>query len=71
MILILDETKAEGENQNKYADYKEKLIDETVKITSVEPLICSKAEEVKIDNELINLMVKFANDLKIHNFRFF
>lgn len=71
VILILDETKAEGENQNKYADYKEKLIDETVKITSVEPLICSKAEEVKIDNELINLMVKFANDLKIHNFRFF
>ena len=28
IILILDEDKAEGENKKKYAEYKEKLIDE-------------------------------------------
>lgn len=39
VILILDEDKAEGDNKKKYADYKEKLIDETIVINSVEPLI--------------------------------
>ncbi|MCT8135653.1 KAP family P-loop domain protein, partial [Acinetobacter sp. T_3_1] len=36
VILILDESKTEEKNKEKYAEYKEKLIDETVKITSVE-----------------------------------
>jgi hypothetical protein len=30
IILILDEDKAEGDNKQKYADYKEKLVDETI-----------------------------------------
>ena len=69
IILILDEDKAEGENKKKYAEYKEKLIDEEIKITSVEPLIRAHAKD--IDEPLVNLMVKFADELEIHNFRFF
>ncbi|CAM2985779.1 P-loop NTPase fold protein [Acinetobacter celticus] len=69
VILILDESKAEGENKSKYAEYKEKLIDEEIKITSVEPLI--RANTKDIDEPLIELMVKFADGLEIHNFRFF
>ena len=69
IILILDEDKAEGENKKKYAEYKEKLIDETIKITSVEPLIRENAKD--IDEPLVGLMVKFADELDIHNFRFF
>lgn len=69
VILILDESKTDGENKNKYAEYKEKLIDETIKITSVEPLIRENTKE--IDKQLVNLMVKFADELEIHNFRFF
>lgn len=68
-ILILDEDKAEGENKKKYAEYKEKLIDETIKITSVEPLIRENAKD--IDGKLVDLMVEFAEKLEIHNFRFF
>ncbi|WP_349928284.1 P-loop NTPase fold protein [Acinetobacter sp. A1-4-2] len=71
VILILDESKTEEKNKEKYAEYKEKLIDETIKITSVEPLIRARAKEENIDEPLINLMVKFANELAIHNFRFF
>lgn len=71
IILILDESKTDQENEKKYAEYKEKLIGETIKITSVEPLIRVKAEEAEIDESLIALMVKFANELEIHNFRFF
>ncbi|MGG2096856.1 P-loop NTPase fold protein [Acinetobacter haemolyticus] len=69
VILILDEDKAEGDNKKKYADYKEKLIDETIVINSVEPLIRENAKD--IDDQLIDLMVEFANKLEIHNFRFF
>src|SRR5690606_16754555 len=63
------EDKAEGENKKKYAEYKEKLIDETIKITSVEPLIRVNIKD--IDDDLVNLIVEFANELEIHNFRFF
>ncbi|WP_180079508.1 MULTISPECIES: hypothetical protein [unclassified Acinetobacter] len=66
VVLILDEDKAEGENKKKYAEYKEKLIDETIKITSVEPLI--RANTKDIDDDLVNLMIKFAEELEIHNF---
>lgn len=69
IILILDETKTEEKNKEKYAEYKEKLIDETIKITSVEPLIRENAKD--IDDSLVDLMVKFADELGIHNFRFF
>ena len=69
IILILDEDKAEGENKKKYAEYKEKLIDETIIINSVEPLI--RANTLDMDEPLIELMVKFADELEIHNFRFF
>lgn len=69
VILILDESKTDGENNNKYAEYKEKLIDESIKINSVEPLIRENTKE--IDEPLVDLMVKFANELEIHNFRFF
>ena len=69
IILILDEAKTEGENQKKFAEYKEKLIDEEIKINSAEPLIRDKAKE--IDESLVDLMVKFADELNIHNFRFF
>lgn len=69
IILILDEDKAEGENKKKYAEYKEKLIDEEIKITSVELLIRVNAKD--IDEPLVSLMVKFADELEIHNFRFF
>ena len=69
VILILDESKAEGENKSKYAEYKEKLIDEEIKITSVEPLIRENATE--FDQQLIELMVEFADESEIHNFRFF
>jgi len=69
IILILDEDKAEGENKKKYAEYKEKLVDEEIKITSVEPLIRENTKD--IDNSLVDLMVKFADELEIHNFRFF
>lgn len=71
VILILDEDKTEDKNKEKYAEYKEKLIDENIKITSVEPLIRDKAKEVQMDKLLIDLMVKFADELEIHNFRFF
>ncbi len=69
VILILDESKNDEENKKKYAEYKEKLIDETIKITSVEPLIRENSDG--IDEDLIGLMVKFADELEIHNFRFF
>ncbi|RZG81528.1 KAP family P-loop domain protein [Acinetobacter sp. WCHAc060033] len=82
IILILDETKishekkgdgekkVEGESKkDKYSEYKEKLINETIKITSVEPLIRENVND--IDKQLVDLMVKFANELDIHNFRFF
>ena len=69
IILILDEDKAEGENKKKYAEYKEKLIDETIIINSVEPLIRANAQDM--DDRLVKLMVEFADELKIHNFRFF
>ncbi|WP_104513206.1 P-loop NTPase fold protein [Acinetobacter indicus] len=69
VILILDESKTEKENKRKYAEYKEKLIDEEIKITSVEPLLRENAKD--IDEPLIDLMVKFADELEIHNFRFF
>lgn len=69
VILILDEAKTEDENKKKYADYKEKLIDETIKITSVEPLIRANTED--LDEALIDLIVEFANEIEIHNFRFF
>ena len=69
IILILDESKTEDKNKEKYAEYKEKLIDETIKITSVEPLIRENTKD--IDEQLVDLMVKFADELKIHNFRFF
>lgn len=69
IILILDETKTEDKNKEKYSEYKEKLIDETIKITSVEPLIRANAKD--IDERLVDLMVKFADELDIHNFRFF
>ncbi|MGR0304591.1 P-loop NTPase fold protein [Acinetobacter beijerinckii] len=69
IILILDEDKAEGDNKQKYADYKEKLVDETIIINSVEPLIRKNAQD--IDDQLINLMIDFADKLEIHNFRFF
>ncbi|MCK6599833.1 MAG: hypothetical protein L6Q37_15820 [Bdellovibrionaceae bacterium] len=69
VILILDESKTEEKNKEKYAEYKEKLIDETVKITSVEPLIRGNTKD--IDKSLVDLMVKFADELEIHNFRFF
>mgnify|MGYP001619799211 CR=1 FL=1 len=69
IILILDEDKTEDENKKKYAEYKEKLIDETIKITSVEHLIRDNTKD--IDEPLVDLMVKFADELDIHNFRFF
>ncbi|AYO52915.1 KAP family P-loop domain protein [Acinetobacter wuhouensis] len=69
VILILDESKTEDKNKEKYAEYKEKLIDETIKITSVEPLIRENAKD--IDGKLVDLMVEFAEKLEIHNFRFF
>lgn len=71
VVLILDETKTEGDNKNKYAEYKEKLIDEVIKITSVEHLLRDRAKAANIDDELIELMVEFAEELDIHNFRFF
>lgn len=69
VILILDESRTDKENQKKYAEYKEKLIDEEIKITSVEPLIRANVND--IDEPLVSLMVKFADELEIHNFRFF
>ena len=69
IILILDESKTEDKNKEKYAEYKEKLIDETIKITSVEPLIRENTKD--LDELLVGLMVEFADELEIHNFRFF
>lgn len=69
VILILDESKTIEKNQKKYTEYKEKLIDETIKINSVEPLIRVNTQD--IDKPLVDLMVKFAEALEIHNFRFF
>lgn len=69
VILILDESKTENENKKKYVEYKEKLIDEEIKITSVEPLIHASTQGT--DAPLIDLMVEFAEKLEIHNFRFF
>ena len=66
VILILDESKSED---NKYTEYKEKLIDAEIKITTVEPLI--RANTQGIDAPLVDLMVEFAEKLEIHNFRFF
>ncbi|MCS6740346.1 KAP family P-loop domain protein [Acinetobacter baumannii] len=69
IILILDEDKTEAENKNKYGDYKEKLVDETIILNSVEPLIRENTKG--IDEKLINLMIDFSEKLEIHNFRFF
>src|SRR5690606_6044288 len=69
VVLILDESKTENENKKKYAEYKEKLVDAEIKITTVEPLI--RANTQGIDAPLIDLMVEFAEKLEIHNFRFF
>lgn len=69
IILILDESKNEGENKSKYAEYKEKLVDEEIKVTSVEPLIRDNTKDM--NEPLVDLMVKFADGLEINNFRFF
>ncbi len=69
IILILDESKTEDKNKEKYSEYKEKLIDETIIINSVEPLIRENTNG--IDEQLVDLMIKFADGLEIHNFRFF
>ncbi|ENX38334.1 hypothetical protein [Acinetobacter sp. NIPH 2100] len=71
IILILDEDKAEGDNKKKYAEYKEKLVDGTIRINFVNPLIEEKAKHLKIEERLVELMVEFAEALEIHNFRFF
>ncbi|MCU4577713.1 KAP family NTPase [Acinetobacter courvalinii] len=71
IILILDEDRAEDGNKQKYAEYKEKLVDETLIINSVEPLIRANSIEVGIDESLVELMIEFAEALEIHNFRFF
>ncbi|MCU4579546.1 KAP family NTPase [Acinetobacter gyllenbergii] len=71
IILILDEEKAEENNKNKYVEYKEKLVDETLIINSVEHLIRAKSIELDIDESLIELMIEFAETLEVHNFRFF
>ncbi|MCH7394608.1 KAP family NTPase [Acinetobacter dispersus] len=71
IILILAEDKAEDNNKQKYAEYKEKLIDGTLIINSVEPLIHANSIEVGIDEPLVKLMIEFAETLEIHNFRFF
>jgi hypothetical protein len=71
IILILDEDKAVDGNKQKYAEYKEKLIDETIIINSVEPLIRANSIEIGIDEPLVELMIEFAETLEIHNFRFF
>lgn len=69
IILILDEEKAEAANKRKYAEYKEKLVDETIIINSVEPLIRENAKD--FDESLIELLLEFSETLEIHNFRFF
>ncbi|MBJ8418185.1 P-loop NTPase fold protein [Acinetobacter courvalinii] len=69
IILILDEEKAEADNKRKYAEYKEKLVDETIIINSVEPLIRENTKD--FDEPLIELMIEFSETLGIHNFRFF
>lgn len=69
--MILDEDRAEDGNKQKYAEYKEKLVDETLIINSVEPLIRANSIEVGIDEPLVELMIEFAETLEIHNFRFF
>lgn len=71
IILILDEEKAEENNKNKYVEYKEKLVDETLIINSVEHLVRAKSIELDIDESLIELMIEFAETLEVHNFRFF
>lgn len=71
IILILDEDKAVDGNKQKYAEYKEKLVDETIIINSVEPLIRANSIEIGIDEPLVELMIEFAETLEIHNFRFF
>ncbi|KXZ65714.1 P-loop NTPase fold protein [Acinetobacter venetianus] len=71
IILILDEDKAEGDNKKNYAQYKEKLIDETIILNSVEPLIRENTKEFKEDEALVELMIEFSEKLEIHNFRFF
>ncbi|WP_308761090.1 KAP family P-loop domain protein [Acinetobacter soli] len=69
VILILDESKVEGENKSKYSEYKEKLVDDVVMINSVKPLILANTQG--IDQPLVQLMIQFAEELDIHNFRFF
>lgn len=71
IILILDEDRTEDGNKQKYVEYKEKLVDETLIINSVKPLIRAKSIEVGIDEPLVELMIEFAEALEIHNFRFF
>lgn len=69
IILILDEEKSENKNKKKYSSYKEKLVDETIIINSIEPLIREKTQD--IHEQLVHLMIDFAEKLEIHNFRFF
>lgn len=69
IILILDEDKSEGDNKKQFASYKEKLVDEIIIVNSVEPLIRENAKD--IDDQLVDLMIKFAETLEVHNFRFF
>lgn len=69
IVLILNESKTEDENTNKYSEYKEKLVDDIIIINSVEPLILSHTQD--IDQPLVKLMIQFAEELDIHNFRFF
>jgi len=67
VILILDESRTN--DKNNYYEYKEKLINEEIKINSVEPLIRENSKD--FDTELVELMINFADKLEIHNFRFF
>lgn len=66
VILLLDESKTK--DQNDYAIYKEKLVDEEIKITSIKPLIEAYATNLELD--LRNLLIEFSEKLGIHNFRF-
>ncbi|MBO1279636.1 P-loop NTPase fold protein [Acinetobacter nosocomialis] len=69
IILILDEDKSDNKNKDKYSSYKEKLVDETIILSSVEPLI--RENTSGFDERLVELMISFADHLEIHNFRFF
>lgn len=71
VIILLDDTKTEGENKNRYAEYKEKIIDEYIKISRESFVSNLRDFTGGLEQEIQDFLIKFAETMEIYNLRFY